>query len=341
MLTASFFDGRSTRVRTVVLSAANGELIVQGPDVDLHVPIAAVQVDERLGGAPRRLRFLDGSFCEVKELPALDALLASVNHRDSRLDRAQCNFALVLAACGACIALVVFAYQCALPWAAARAARKLPAAVARTLSTQTLKALDGGILLPSKLAADRRRALSAQFQGLRLPEGGTPNSALLIRHSPALGANAFTLPDGTIVLLDGLVASIDDDRQIMAVLAHELGHAHGHHGVQLLLRSTAVGAFWTIMVGDVSQLLAAAPTVVVQARYSRDLEREADDYGAALLIANGLSPQLLADVLKKLAKAHSGSPNFGYLASHPPTEERIRHLQALAAAHAGASSGGQ
>jgi len=49
VLTASFFDGRSTRVRTVVLSAANGELIVQGPDVDLHVPIAAVQVDERLG----------------------------------------------------------------------------------------------------------------------------------------------------------------------------------------------------------------------------------------------------------------------------------------------------
>lgn len=320
-----------------MLSAAGGELIVQGEDVDLCAPIDAVQVDERLGGAPRRLRFLDGSFCEVKDSSALDALLASVHHRDSPLDRVQRNVALVLAACGACIALVVAAYQFALPWAAARAARNLPAAVARTLSTQTLKALDGGILLPSKLAADRQRTLSAQFHALRLPEGGTPSSALLIRNSPALGANAFTLPDGTIVLLDGLTASIDDG-QTMAVLAHELGHAHGHHGLQLLLRSTAVGAFWTIMVGDVSQLLATAPTVVMQARYSRDLEREADDYGAALLVANGRSPELLADVLKKLAKAHSGSPSFGYLASHPPTEERIRHLQALAAAHAGASS---
>ena len=121
------------------------------------------------------------------------------------------------------------------------------------------------------------------------------------------------------------------DPEILAVFAHELGHAHGRHGLQLLLQSSAVGAFWTLYVGDISSLLAAAPAAVVQARYSQDLEQQADDYGAALLMRNGMSPALLAGALKKLAESHSGSSEGGYLSSHPSTDERMRHLRQLAA----------
>jgi Zn-dependent protease with chaperone function len=333
VVNANYFDGRSTRVRRVTLSLAGDALSVQGEDVDLRVAPAAVSVDERLGSAPRRVRFQDGSFCEVADLAGLDALLASMGHRDGAVDRMQRLWQFALAACALCIALAVLGYKVVLPWASVHAARRLPPSFSRTLSAQTLKALDGTILLPSRLENARRAALTAQYRALRLPEGGTPTGELLLRRSPAVGANAFTLADGTIVLLDELVASIGDDRQIMAVLAHELGHAHGRHGLQLLLRSTAVGAFWTIVAGDVSQLLAAAPAVLIEARYSQDFEREADDYGAALLIHNGLSPGLLADVLEKLTRVHPAAANGGYLASHPPTAERIRRLRALAASH--------
>lgn len=116
---------------------------------------------------------------------------------------------------------------------------------------------------------------------------------------------------------------------VLAVLAHELGHAHGRHGLQLLLRTSAVGAFWSFYIGDVCQLLAAALAALVEARYSQDLEREADDYAASLLRQNGMPPGLLADVLEKLAAAHPGSP-AGYLSSHPPTAERLEHLRVLA-----------
>ena len=70
---------------------------------------------------------------------------------------------------------------------------------------------------------------------------------------------------------------------------------------------------------------------MVQARYSQDLEQQADDYGAALLLHNGMSPGLLADALKKLVALHPGSSNEGYLSSHPSTDERMRHLLLLAA----------
>jgi len=330
MLQANYFDGRSTRVRAVNLSVVGGDLVVAGQDVDIRVPFADVTVDERLGRAPRRLRLKDGDFCEVRDLNALDALLSSTAHRDGWVDRMQRHSKTVLLSCVACAVLAVAAYKWGLPWAAAAAAQRLPPAIGKSLSVQTLKFLDGSILLPSKISEERRRTLSGKFHALRLPEGGTPDSALLFRASPQLGANAFTLPDGSIIVLDDLITSIADDPQILAVFAHELGHVHGHHGLQLLLQSSAVGAFLTFYVGDISALLAAAPAAVVQAKYSQDLERQADDYGAALLMHNGMSPALLADVLRKLAERHPGSAKAGYLSSHPSTDERMRRLRMLA-----------
>jgi Zn-dependent protease with chaperone function len=275
----------------------------------------------------------DCTFCEVGDLDALDALLSSLGHRDGRIDRMQRHLQLVLVCCAAFVLLAAVAYKWGLPWAAARGAQHLPPVIGKTLSAQALKMLDGGILRKSKLAKERQQTLRAQLRALRLPQGGTPNSQLLFRISPQLGANAFTLPDGTIVILDDLITAIHDDPQTLAVLAHELGHAHGNHGVQLLLlQSSAIGAFLTLYIGDISNLLAAAPAAVLQARYSQNLEQEADDYGAALLLSNGMSPGLLADALETIAASHPQSSKEGYLSSHPSTDARMRHLRQLGAA---------
>src|SRR5258708_3441685 len=331
MLQANYFDGRSTRVRVVNLSMAGDDLIVAGEDIDFRVPFADVVVDERLGRAPRRLRLKEGRLWKVREGGEVEAQGLEAAHRDGWVERMQRRLQFVLFSIVACVVLVVAAYKWGLPWAAAKGAHTLPPAIGRTLSVQALKLLDGKILMPSGIAEERQQALSAQFHALRLPEGGTPGSELLFRNSPQLGANAFTLPDGTIVVLDDLLTSIGDDPQILAVFAHELGHAHGRHGLQLLLQSSAVGAFWALYVGDISSLLAAAPAAIVQATDSQELERQADDYGAALLMHNGLSPALLANPLTKLAESQSATSKGGYLSSHPSTDERMRHLRMLGA----------
>ena len=330
MLRANYFDGSSTRVHAVDLSMVSDHLVVRGETVDFKISFDQVQVDERLGRAARRLRFKGGAFCEVSDLAGLDGLLAMTSHQDGRIDRMQRRLPIVLISCVALVALTIAAYRWGVPWAAAEGARRLPMSVGRTLTTQELKILDGRILLPSNISAQRRKALSAQFMALQLPGGGVPDSKLLFRGS-SLGANAFTLPDGTIIVLDDLITAINNDQQIMAVLSHELGHVHGRHGLQLLLESSIVGAFWAFYIGDISQLLAAAPVALAQAKYSQDLERQADDYGAALLRGNGMSPQLLADVLKKLVALHPEASKIGYLSSHPSTDERMRHLHLLAA----------
>jgi len=331
MLHAHYFDGHSTRVRVVSLSAEGTDLVVAGEGVDIRVPLAGIKIDERLGRAPRRLRFNGGAFCEVRDLVALDALLSSIGHRDRWVDRLQRHVQFVLFSVVACALLAVAAYRWLLPWAAAQGANRLPAAVVNALSQQTLNVLDGAILKPTKIAAERQEALRSEFHTLHLLRGGNPESPLLFRGSPQLGANAFTLPNGNIILLDDLITLLGDDQQIMAVLAHELGHVRGRDSLQLLLRSSAVGAFWTFYVGDISSLLAAAPAALVQAKYSQDLERQADDYAAALLLQNGMSPALLAAALDKLAKSKSSAGKGGYLSSHPSTDERMSHLRRLGA----------
>ena len=329
MLTADYFDGRSTRLRVVRLEVAGLDLLISGEDIDRRVPMAQVKVDERLGRAPRRLRFADEAFCVVNDLAALDALLSSTAHRDGWVDRIQRRARFVLLSLGACVVLAVAAYEWGLPWAAGIGASQMPAGLGVKISDQALKVLDGEILLPSRIAADRQLALNARFHALRLPEGGNANAELLFRRSPQLGANAFTLPDGRIIVLDDLVTIIGDDRQIMAALAHEAGHGHGHHGMRMLLQSSIVGAFLAFYVGDVSSLLAVAPATLMQARYSREFEAQADSYAAAVLKFNGMSPGLLADALDKLAKSHRETAGAGYLSTHPATIERMRHLRSL------------
>jgi Zn-dependent protease with chaperone function len=324
---ASYFDGRSTRMREVTLSLSGEFLQIAGEDVQLQVPFAAVKIDEKLGRAARRIHLPDGALCEVRDLDALDEMLSLTAHRDGWVDRMQRRIPLVLLSILIFAALAALAYRWALPWTAAVTARHLPPMVANTLSTQSLKLLDGTILLPSKISVSRQQRLNSQFHALMLPEGGRSTSQLLYRRSPQLGANAFTLPDGRIIVLDDLLNAMTDDGQVLAVFGHELGHAHGQHGMRMLLRSTVIGAFLAFYIGDISTLLAAAPTAIVESRYSQGFEWEADDYGARLLQKNGLSPALLADALDTLTALHPGSATAGYLSTHPSTDQRIRRLR--------------
>jgi Zn-dependent protease with chaperone function len=326
MVRATYLDGRSTRVQAVSLSLDGSDLVIAGEGIAIRLPFAQVKVDERLGRAPRRLRLDNGAICEVRDLDGLDRLLRAAAHRDGWVDRMQRHRALVLFSAIAFVAMTVAAYRWVLPWTAAAIAQRLPPKVGKLLGAQTLELLDKGVLQPSTLPESRQQDLAAAFRGLHLPEGGVPSAALLFRSSQKLPANAFTLTDGTIIMLDDLVTSLDDP-EILAVLGHELGHVRGKHSLQLLLQGSVVAAFLTFYVGDISTLLAAAPAAVLQAKYSQGLEQQADDYGAALLLHNGMSPALLADALEKLTKAH---PDLGgFLASHPPTEERMLHLRRL------------
>ena len=339
MVEALYFDGRTAQQRAVHLEIDGRSLLVVGDSIERHDALASLHVEPRLGRTPRVLRFADGAHCEVRDHDGFEALLRDAVQTGGWMHRAETSrrvLALgivVILACG--FALV----RWGIPAGAQVVARTMPDSITQALSDHTMRMLDQHVLKPTQLPPERTADLTGRLEALRAPDGEQAVYRIEFRSAPGLGANAFALPDGTIVLLDDLVKLADDDEQIVAVVGHELGHVHYRHGLRLVAQNSAIGILAAWWFGDVSTLLAAAPTALMQARYSREFESEADAYAAELMHVNGVEPVRLAQILRKLAAQQPGSDDDGFggwLASHPALRERAQALdgeRATDAAH--------
>lgn len=331
MLEADYYDGKTARRHRIQLQITAGMVHIAGSEIKRLEPFDHLQISERMGSAPRLLRFPDGAYCEVRNHAQLATLLSQAGHRDGHVDRLQRSWLIALAALAIILASVVVAYLWGLPRLSAWSAPRMPAAWVTAISLHTEDVLEEHLLKPSTLAAERIRTLRQGFDALKGPHGRLPAHRLEFRSSPGLGPNAITLPDGTIILFDALVKLADNDQQIYAVIAHEMGHVQNYHGLRMLLQSAAVGTFTAWWFGDISSLLIVAPTAFLQARYSQAFEYEADAYSVALLKANGIPPVRLAEMLEKLSAVHGTSdgklPEIAdYLSSHPNSKARIQAL---------------
>jgi predicted Zn-dependent protease len=226
------------------------------------------------------------------------------------------------------LALLMAAYIYGIPILARAVAARMPASVTQSLSNQTLAALDRDVFQPSAMARERQQAIDSSFRALKMP--GTASYRLEFRKSDEVGANAMALPSGTIVVTDGLVTLAKDDREILGVLAHEAGHVDHLHGLRGILQNSLMGLLVAWLVGDVSSIAAAAPAALLEANYSRDLEREADAFAVQVLKANGIPLRYFADMLRRLEDASGASgmaSALRYLSTHPATADRIAQLE--------------
>lgn len=317
-----YFDGHSSRPWQVSWRAEAGRLHLQGEataDVALH----HLEFSEPLPGVPRQVTLPGGALLEVAEGRELDALLAQAGARRGgwRPQRLRNALALVAVVLALLAGALLYGMPLVVDWVAAA----LPARTQQALGAGTLAMLDREAFGPSRLPQARQDALRGGLARLRPPSGSFPAHELVFRHS-TVGPNAFSLPSGTIVLTDELVALADSDEALMGVLAHELGHLQRRHALRTLIQAAAVGAVGTLLLGDVSSVLAMAPAALINLKYSRDFEREADDYAVATLQASGLSTEGLARLFERLARREPGWP--AYLGSHPASAERIARLRA-------------
>ena len=336
-----YYDGISARARAVTLSVDVDMLVVSGDGVERRDPIGALHVMDAVGESPRVIRFVGGASCEVADRDGLAALLAGHGLADDRVSAWDRNWRVVISGLVFVLVLGFVLYRFGLPALARTTADRLPASALDTLSLQIQRALERTVFSETQISEGRQAALSGAFSRLRLPAGTTRPLHLTFKRSDAIGANAIALPSGTVFVTDALVEMTTDDRQLMAILAHEAGHVHKRHGLRQIIQSTIMGGLVTWYIGDVSARGAAAPTALIQAKYSRDLEREADAYAADVLRLNGIPVSVLADALEALERTvgrkggaagkdragNGGSDPLAYLSSHPATAERIEALR--------------
>lgn len=150
--------------------------------------------------------------------------------------------------------------------------------------------------------------------------------------------NAFALPGGHVGVHLGLIALTASADELASVLAHELTHVSQRHIARGLgaqqTRSIVTIAALILGVLAASRSPEAANAMVYgsqavaaqgQLNYSRDMEREADRLGHAVLTRAGYDPAGMAAMFEKLLQASrlNDSQNFPYLRSHPLGAERI------------------
>jgi len=328
-LNARYFDGRSARGHAVNLRFdAAGQVEITGIEPRLRFALRELSISSRVGNTPRSIALPNGAKCETDDNDAVDAALAAQGQqRYARLrHRLETAWPYILALFVFTTAAVWGLVNYGVPELARRAAFAMPVEADRALARSTLEVLDHRVFAPSALEAARRDALKTHFRSLVADLDPRYEFHLELRSSKVIGANAFALPDGTIVVTDALVRLAENDAELLAVLAHEIGHVVHRHALRSVMQNSAVALLMAFALGDVvsvTSLAAALPTMLVGAKFSRDFEREADRFALEFMRARHIPTFHATVILQRLEAATGRTPaGLDYLSSHPGIEER-------------------
>jgi Zn-dependent protease with chaperone function len=306
MIEATYFDAQTTRRQPVTVVIHQRVVAMRGAGLHRTIRLSQLDISERLQHAPRTLRFPDGGFIEVRNA-GLDKLLAANRYRDPWVVRWQQNWLLSLCALITVLVLLISGYQWGLPWTVDKIAQGLPVSMEKKIGDQELKMIDGRYMMPSRLDPAEQARLRQLFSALKQPRGEKTYYRLEFRNS-RIGPNAFALPNGVIVMTDQLALLAKNDQALLGVLSHELGHVQRRHSLRHLMQALGVGVVLHLWVGDVSSALVAVPGFFLNQKYSRDFEREADQYAINMMRANGMPLSPLADLFEKMSAAHTDVP---------------------------------
>ena len=348
-------DGATSAVLPAELRCLEGRvfLSVDGREI-LRAPHNQLKLSPKLGRTPRYLHFADqsGQF-ESDDHDQLDRLSNDIGGRGFALiHRLENHLGMVVMATVVVAALIWGYFVWGVPVGSKALAYRLPPDLLNRSAQETLSFLEEYTLKETSLSAERQQEIRTSFQAfapdysiekLRFYGGGDQ------------GANAFALPDGTIIFTDEIIALADTDEELLAVFGHELGHVEHRHSLRHVIQGSAFSLTLALITGEVSalgDLLITAPVVFTQLSYSRQFELESDDHAVDMLRERGLSPDALASMLTKLyqsKRCEAGSPCdtdtggdsektaqgetdsarepegdwLKYLSTHPHLEERI------------------
>lgn len=149
--------------------------------------------------------------------------------------------------------------------------------------------------------------------------------------------NAFAVPGGVIFVSRALVSILDDESELAAVLAHEVGHVAAKHALKSTQRAQFFEGVGTITAasvrGDKGKVFASAigdmQAVLFDKGLDKDMEFEADQVAMETNYRTGYDPSAMIRVLQKLQKIEAASKDKkgSWFSTHPPLAERISRLQ--------------
>jgi len=345
-----YYDGKNSHRITAELHEELGMLSVQADSVTLQGACALedVQISSRVGNIPRHLAFPHNASFECNDNDAIDQLLKqSSNSAHAGLaHRLESGKRYIFIAIVVVITSVWGGVIWGIPTLAYKIAFALPDSASQHIDQGVLELLDKQLFAPSELpAATQQRVLDA-FIPVSQKYANNIDIEILFRKGGKVGPNAMALPSGTVIFTDELVELAKQDEELVAVLAHEIGHVVKKHGLRQGIQSSALTVLIVTITGDissVSSLITAIPLILTELGYSREFEREADRFAIQVMQELGVPLHKFPDILGRMEKIGqcgdkekrealeceqelSEAGMSSYLSTHPPTDERRKQF---------------
>ena len=262
-----------------------------------------LQISTHVAETPRRITFDDGAQFETSQNVEVDQLIRRFKKRGVVFfaHRLESNWLAVLLSLFISIGTIWMFMLYGVPAIATILANNLPVEVLSTTDQQIIAGMDELFFQPSEIDETMRielkKSLLASITNIR------PQVKIEFRGSEKMGANAFSLPGGTIVLTDKMLALAENLEQIQAVFAHEVGHLVHKHSLRRIIQNSIVTIAFILVTGDAtatSELLATIPFLLTDLAYSRQFEVEADNYALEYLSEHNIDVKQFARLMSRL-----------------------------------------
>ena len=179
-----------------------------------------------------------------------------------------------------------------------------------------------------------------QVAGKLRPQSAPQNLVIRVKVIKNPYLDAFVYPNGMIYIHTGLLARMDNEDQLAAVLAHELIHCTQRHALRAFRKYRDQPAVLTAVqntmlkargLQDMARYMGIGGPMAGISGYVRELEAEADRLGFELMTAAGYNPNealfLFDQMIAEIEQENIEEPFF--FGSHPTVRQRVDNLQKL------------
>ncbi|MEC4003349.1 M48 family metallopeptidase [Flavobacterium sp. SUN052] len=139
--------------------------------------------------------------------------------------------------------------------------------------------------------------------------------------------NAFALPNNHLVVYTGLITDCKKQEALQGVLGHEIAHIENNHVMKKLSKEVGLSVLLAAASGGKGgQIVKEVFKTLSSTAYDRALEKEADMQSVKYLLKADINPEPMADFMYELAQKHDIPSGFGWISTHPESEERAKYI---------------